>query len=126
MLFWWLLPSDSATGDPVNARRLFTLLAVPLFLLMSNVLLKGGVGRDLFSAVQARVGHWPGGLAVATILSCGLFAAISAPRLLQQPWHGCDSLRWLTADTTDGLFTVACCRRDSRDLDTSIDPDDRV
>lgn len=55
----------------------FILLAVPLFLLMSNVLLRGGVGRDLFSAVQAWVGHWPGGLAVATILSCGLFAAIS-------------------------------------------------
>jgi len=55
----------------------FILLAVPLFLLMSNVLLKGGVGRDLFSAVQAWVGHWPGGLAVATILSCALFAAIS-------------------------------------------------
>ncbi len=55
----------------------FVLLAVPLFLLMSNILLKGGVGRDLFSAVQAWVGHWPGGLAVATILSCGLFAAIS-------------------------------------------------
>ncbi|MDJ0893502.1 MAG: TRAP transporter large permease [Alphaproteobacteria bacterium] len=55
----------------------FVLLAVPLFLLMSNVLLKGGVGRDLFAAVQAWVGHWPGGLAVATIFSCGLFAAIS-------------------------------------------------
>ncbi|MEM6487669.1 MAG: TRAP transporter large permease [Pseudomonadota bacterium] len=55
----------------------FILLAVPLFLLMSNVLLKGGVGRDLFAAVHAWVGHWPGGLAVATILSCGIFAAIS-------------------------------------------------
>ncbi len=55
----------------------FILLAVPLFLLMSNILLKGGVGRDLFAAVQAWVGHWPGGLAVATILSCGVFAAIS-------------------------------------------------
>ena len=55
----------------------FVLLAVPLFLLMSNILLKGGVGRDLFAAVQSWVGHWPGGLAVATILSCGIFAAIS-------------------------------------------------
>ncbi len=55
----------------------FILLAVPLFLLMSNVLLKGGVGRDLFAAVQAWVGHWPGGLAVATVVSCGIFAAIS-------------------------------------------------
>jgi len=55
----------------------FILLAVPLFLLMSNVLLRGGVGADLFAAAQAWVGHWPGGLAVATILSCGIFAAIS-------------------------------------------------
>ncbi|WP_305986629.1 TRAP transporter large permease [Roseibium sp. MMSF_3544] len=55
----------------------FILLAVPLFLLMSNVLLKGGVGKDLFAAVHAWVGHWPGGLAVATILSCAIFAAIS-------------------------------------------------
>lgn len=55
----------------------FILLAVPLFLLMSNVLLKGGVGRDLFAFVQAWVGHWPGGLAVATIISCAIFAAIS-------------------------------------------------
>ncbi|MEO9873488.1 MAG: TRAP transporter large permease [Anderseniella sp.] len=55
----------------------FVLLAVPLFLLMSNVLLKGGVGRDLFAAVQAWVGHLPGGLAIATVISCGIFAAIS-------------------------------------------------
>ncbi|SET24775.1 TRAP transporter large permease [Oceanicella actignis] len=55
----------------------FILLAVPLFLLMSNVLLHGGVGRDLFAAVQSWVGHWPGGLAVATIISCAMFAAIS-------------------------------------------------
>ena len=46
----------------------FILLAVPLFLLMSNILLKGGVGKDLFGAVHAWVGHWPGGLAVATWL----------------------------------------------------------
>ena len=55
----------------------FVLLAVPLFLLMSNILLKGGVGRDLFNAVQCWVGHWPGGLGIATIISCGIFSAIS-------------------------------------------------
>lgn len=55
----------------------FVLLAVPLFLLMSNILLKGGVGKDLFNAVQTWVGHWPGGLGVATIVSCAMFSAIS-------------------------------------------------
>jgi len=55
----------------------FILLAVPMFLLMSNILLYGGCGKDLYAAVQAWVGHWPGGLAIATIVSCGIFAAIS-------------------------------------------------
>ncbi|EIE49269.1 C4-dicarboxylate ABC transporter permease [Salipiger aestuarii] len=55
----------------------FVLLAVPLFLLMSNILLRGGVGRDLFVAVQSWVGHWPGGIGVAALLSCGIFSAIS-------------------------------------------------
>jgi tripartite ATP-independent transporter DctM subunit len=55
----------------------FVLLSVPLFLLMSNVLLKGGIGRDLFNAVQSWVGHWPGGLAIATVISCALFSAIA-------------------------------------------------
>lgn len=55
----------------------FELLAVPMFLLMSNVLLKAKVGKDLFSAVQSWIGHWPGGLGVATILSCGIFSAVS-------------------------------------------------
>ncbi len=55
----------------------FELLAVPMFLLMSNILLKGRVGKDLFGAVQSWIGHWPGGLGVATILSCGIFSAVS-------------------------------------------------
>lgn len=55
----------------------FILLAVPLFLLMSNVLLKGGMGKSLFEAVQSWVGHWPGGLGIATVISCSIFAAIS-------------------------------------------------
>ncbi|MGO3406215.1 TRAP transporter large permease [Marinomonas sp.] len=55
----------------------FILLSVPLFLMMSNILLQGGVGRDLFRAVQSWVGHWPGGLGIATIASCTIFSAIS-------------------------------------------------
>ena len=66
-----------APAGLLSAMDSFVLVAVPLFLLMSNIMLKGGVGKDLFEAVQAWVGHLPGGLAVATVLSCGIFAAIS-------------------------------------------------
>ena len=55
----------------------FILLAVPIFLLTSNILLRAGVARDLFDAVQRWVGGIRGGVAVSTILSCAIFAAIS-------------------------------------------------
>ncbi|MHC5654641.1 TRAP transporter large permease [Stappia sp. ICDLI1TA098] len=75
----------------------FVLISVPLFLLMSNVLLKGGVGRDLFAAVQAWVGHWPGGLAIATILSCGIFAAISGSSVATAATIGTVAIPEMTA-----------------------------
>ena len=75
----WLFPFP-LTGVPqrlFGTMDSFELLAVPMFLLMSNILLKARIGRDLFAAVQSWVGHWPGGLGVATVLFCGLFSAIS-------------------------------------------------
>ena len=55
----------------------FTLLAVPLFIIMSQVLLVGKVGDNLFETINAWVRHLPGGLAVATVFSCAIFAAIT-------------------------------------------------
>lgn len=55
----------------------FELLALPLFLLMSNVLLKGGVGKDIYVAARSWVGHLPGGLGAASICSCAAFSALS-------------------------------------------------
>ncbi|MBN9669475.1 TRAP transporter large permease [Roseibium aggregatum] len=66
-----------APKGTLSAMDSFVLVAVPMFLLMSNIMLRAGVGKDLYAAVQAWVGHWPGGLAVATVISCGIFAAIS-------------------------------------------------
>lgn len=55
----------------------FVIIAIPLFVLMSRVLLDGRVGDDLFEVMNAWVRHLPGGLAIATILACAFFAAIS-------------------------------------------------
>lgn len=81
----------------LSAMDNFVLVAVPLFLLMANVMLKGGAGRDLFAAVQAFVGHWPGGLAVATILSCGVFAAISGSSVATAATIGTVAIPEMTA-----------------------------
>ena len=55
----------------------FVLTAVPLYIFMSNILLKGKVGNDLFELGSKWLGHLPGGLGVATVFACAIFAAIS-------------------------------------------------
>ncbi len=55
----------------------FSFVAVPLFVFMSAVLLHSGVGAGLFRAVARAVGFLPGGLAVASVFSCAIFAAVS-------------------------------------------------
>jgi C4-dicarboxylate transporter DctM subunit len=77
LLAYFPLPLNAIPQRLYGTMDSFELLAVPMFLLMSNVLLKGRVGKDLFEAVQSWIGHLPGGLGVATILSCGIFSAVS-------------------------------------------------
>lgn len=77
LLWYFPFPLNAVPQRLYGTMDSFELLAVPMFLLMSNILLKANVGRDLFAAVQSWVGHLPGGLGIATILSCGLFSAVS-------------------------------------------------
>jgi len=55
----------------------FTLTALPMYVLMSQVLLVSGVGRDLYEMASRWFRHLPGGLAIATLFCCAIFAAIS-------------------------------------------------
>jgi len=54
----------------------FVLLAVPLFMLMAHIMTRGGVGDDLFDFVHVWLKHLPGGIAMTTVVSCSIFAAI--------------------------------------------------
>ncbi len=55
----------------------FTLLAIPFFILAGHFLTTGGVARRMINFAIAAVGHLPGGLAIASVLACMLFAAVS-------------------------------------------------
>lgn len=55
----------------------FVLSAVPLYILMSQIMLTGKVGSGLFDLGSKWLGHYPGGLGIATIFACAIFAAIS-------------------------------------------------
>ncbi len=55
----------------------YTLLAIPFFLLAGAFMTTGGVAKRLIDFANATVGHIRGGLAIASVLSCMLFAALS-------------------------------------------------
>jgi C4-dicarboxylate transporter DctM subunit len=55
----------------------YTLLAIPFFLLSGAFMTTGGVARRLIDFANACVGHIRGGLAIASVLACMLFAALS-------------------------------------------------
>src|SRR2546426_399727 len=55
----------------------FSFIAVPLFVFMSGILQHSGIGKGLYTAVARWVSPLPGGLAVASVFSCAIFAAIS-------------------------------------------------
>jgi len=69
---WSLLASETFTlaSSP-------ELIVIPLFIFMGNIASKSGMSSKLFDAAYANVGSMRGGLASATILGCGGFAALS-------------------------------------------------
>ena len=55
----------------------YTFGVIPMFLLMGAFVSASGMSRELFRAANSFVGHWRGGLGLATIAACAGFAAIS-------------------------------------------------
>jgi len=55
----------------------FEIMAVPFFILAGNFLTHGGVARRMIAFATAMVGHWHGGLGLAAVMACALFAAVS-------------------------------------------------
>ncbi len=74
---------DGGFPIAVAAQRMFTgadifsLLAIPFFILAGDIMVKGGLSTRLVGFADSLVGWLSGGLSLVSILSCGFFAAIS-------------------------------------------------
>jgi C4-dicarboxylate transporter DctM subunit len=55
----------------------FEIMAIPFFILAGNFLTHGGVARRMIAFATAMIGHWYGGLGLAGVMACALFAAVS-------------------------------------------------
>ena len=60
-----------------SAMQVYPLLAIPFFILAGTFMTTGGVAKRMIAFANALVGHFRGGLALAALLACAFFAAVS-------------------------------------------------
>ena len=72
----WPAALATLRQGPFERATSYTLLVVPLFVLMGYLASGAGLSRNLFQAANAWLGHWRGGLAMATVAGCAGFGAI--------------------------------------------------
>ena len=71
------VPIESVALKLFTGIEKFEIMAIPFFILAGNFLTHGGVARRMIDFASAVVGHWHGGLGLAGVMACALFAAVS-------------------------------------------------
>ena len=71
------VPIESVALKLFTGIEKFEIMAIPFFILAGNFLTHGGVAKRMIDFAASMVGHWHGGLALAGVLACALFAAVS-------------------------------------------------
>jgi len=71
------LPLDSVAMKLFTGIENFEIMAIPFFILAGNFLTHGGVARRMINFATSMIGHWHGGLGLAAVMACALFAAVS-------------------------------------------------
>ncbi len=66
---------------PLDESKSYNLSVIPLFILMGQFAFVSGISSDIYKTVYNWMGHLRGGLAMATILACAFFAAVSGSSL---------------------------------------------
>jgi len=68
---------DTVTQNVYEEMASITLLSIPLFILKGAAIGRSRAGQDLYAALHAWMGRVPGGLGIANVLACALFAAMA-------------------------------------------------
>jgi C4-dicarboxylate transporter, DctM subunit len=72
----WSTALATLRQGPFERATSYTLVVIPLFVLMGYLAARSGISQNLFRAANVWMGHWRGGLAMATVGACAGFAAI--------------------------------------------------
>ncbi len=71
------IPLDSVAMKLFTGIENFEIMAIPFFILAGTFLTHGGVARRMIKFATSMIGHWHGGLGLAAVMACALFAAVS-------------------------------------------------
>lgn len=77
----WSVPLSLAANRIMDTAQDYGLSVIPLFILMGNLISRSGLSNELYKASYAFLGHKRGGLAMATVISCGGFSAVCGSSL---------------------------------------------
>jgi C4-dicarboxylate transporter, DctM subunit len=70
------VPIDAVALKLFTGIEKFEIMAIPFFILAGNFLTHGGVAKRMINFATSLIGHWHGGLALAGILACAMFALV--------------------------------------------------
>ncbi|MDU8929119.1 TRAP transporter large permease [Alisedimentitalea sp. MJ-SS2] len=105
-MVWGAGQLDYFIADIWSAMDRELVLAVPLFILVGSVMSRGSIAKRLVDVMIALTRPIPGGLAVATILSCAVFSAISGSSIVTMLAVGAVLYPALTANGYSSRFSI--------------------
>jgi C4-dicarboxylate transporter DctM subunit len=70
------VPIEAVSMKLFTGIESFEIMAIPFFILAGNFLTHGGVARRMINFATSLIGHWHGGLGLAGILACSMFALV--------------------------------------------------
>jgi C4-dicarboxylate transporter DctM subunit len=77
LFFLTTVPIEAVALKLFTGIESFEIMAIPFFILAGNFLTHGGVARRMINFATSMIGHWYGGLGLAGVMACALFAAVS-------------------------------------------------
>ncbi len=77
----WVSSLSMASRRIIDTSQEYSLSVIPLFILMGNLVTRSGLSKELYTASYTFLGHFRGGLSMATVVACGAFSAICGSSL---------------------------------------------
>ena len=93
---------------PYTTIATYSMSVVPLFVLMGQFALQSKISTDTFSAANKWLGHLPGGMAIASIMSCAAFSAVCGSSAATTATIGAVAMPEMKKHKYDLGFSAAC------------------